>query len=186
MAQTADTLPEAKKLYIGEGVTIKGQVSVPDTLVVCGMLEGDMSVGNLIVGESGVIKGRITVSQNAEVSGKVFEKLEVKNLLILRKGSRVDGNVSYGMLQIEQGASLVGGVSSTAYGQDQKTAKDDQPLSGIQGSRQTDLPTIELIPSAPAVAAQSTPEPMTARARPVATLKPASSQKVPPSAEQAV
>src|SRR3984893_3563334 len=56
MAQTADTLPEAKKLYIGEGVTIKGQVSVPDTLVVCGMLEGDMSVGNLIVGESGVTR----------------------------------------------------------------------------------------------------------------------------------
>jgi cytoskeletal protein CcmA (bactofilin family) len=185
MAQTADTLPEAKKLYIGEGVTIKGQVSVPDTLVVCGMLEGDMSVGNLIVGESGVIKGRITVSQNAEVSGKVFEKLEVKNLLILRKGSRVDGNVSYGMLQIEQGASLVGGVSSTAYGQDQKTAKDDQPLSSTQG-RYTDLPAMELIPSAPTVAAQSTPELMPARARPVATLKPASPQKAPPPAEQAV
>jgi cytoskeletal protein CcmA (bactofilin family) len=88
MAQTADALPETKKLYIGEGVTINGQVAVPDTLVVCGMLEGDMSVGNLSVGESGVIKGRISVSQNADVSGKVFEKLEVKNLLILRKGTR--------------------------------------------------------------------------------------------------
>src|SRR6516165_5547627 len=165
MAQTADALPETKKLYIGEGVTIKGQVSVPDTLVVCGMLEGDMSVGNLIVGESGVIKGRIAVSQNAEVSGKVFEKLDVKNLLILRKGSQVDGNVSYGMLQIEQGASIVGGISSTAYGQDQKSSRSDQPSSDMQGPRQTDLPTMELIPSA--AAAQPASEPSAARARPV-------------------
>jgi cytoskeletal protein CcmA (bactofilin family) len=186
MAQTADALPETKKLYVGEGVTIKGQVSVPDTLVVCGMLEGDMSVGNLIVGESGVIKGRIAVSQNAEISGKVFEKLDVKNLLILRKGSLVDGNVSYGMLQIEQGASIVGGISSTAHGQDQKASKGDQPLSGMQGPMQTDLPTMELIPSAPAAAAPSASEPSAARPRPVAALKPASSQKAPPPAEQAV
>ena len=185
MAQTADALPETKKLYIGEGVTIKGQVSVPDTLVVCGMLEGDMAVGNLIVSESGVIKGRIAVSENAEVSGKVFEKLDVKNLLILRKGSQVDGNVSYGMLQIEQGASIVGGISSTAYGQDQKSSNSDQPSSDMQGPRQTDLPTMELIPSAPGAAAPSASEPSAARARPVATLK-ASSQKSPPPAEQAV
>ena len=71
-------MPDANRLYIGEGVTIKGEISVPDTLVVCGSLEGDVSVGNLVVGETGTIKGRITVAENAEISGKVFEKLEVR------------------------------------------------------------------------------------------------------------
>jgi len=108
-------MPDANRLYIGEGVTIKGEISVPDTLVVCGAVEGDVTVGNLIVGETGAIKGRITVAENAEISGKVYEKLEVKCLLILRSTGRVDGNISYGLLQIEQGASIAGGLSSTDY-----------------------------------------------------------------------
>jgi cytoskeletal protein CcmA (bactofilin family) len=128
MSTVVDSMPDASRLYIGEGVAIKGEISVPDTLVVCGSLEGDVSVGNLVVGETGVIKGRIVVAQNAEISGKVFEKLDVKCLLILRSTSRVDGNVSYGMLQIEQGATIVGGISSTDYRPDQKTTKSEQPV----------------------------------------------------------
>ena len=125
MSSTEHTMPDANRLYIGEGVTIKGEISVPDTLVVCGSLEGDVSVGNLVVGETGAIKGRITVAENAEISGKVFEKLEVKCLLILRSTGRVDGNISYGLLQIEQGASIAGGLSSTEYRPEQKPAKVD-------------------------------------------------------------
>lgn len=121
-----DSMPDASRLYIGEGVTIKGEITVPDTLVVCGSVEGDVSVGNLVVGETGVIKGRITVAQNAEISGKVFEKLDVKCLMILRSTSRVDGNVSYGMLQIEQGATIAGGISSTEYRPDQQKPKTEQ------------------------------------------------------------
>ena len=124
MSSAVDSMPDASRLYIGEGVAIKGEISVPDTLVVCGSVEGDVSVGNLVVGETGVIKGRIVVSQNAEISGKVFEKLDVKCLMILRSTSRVDGNVSYGMLQIEQGATIVGGISSTDYRPDQRAKSD--------------------------------------------------------------
>ncbi len=135
MSLTEHSMPDANRLYIGEGVTIKGEISVPDTLVVCGSLEGDVSVGNLVVGETGAIKGRITVAENAEISGKVFEKLEVKCLLILRSTGRVDGNISYGLLQIEQGASIAGGLSSTEYRPEQKPAKSD-----VFGSQKTVKP----------------------------------------------
>jgi len=126
VSSTEHTIPDANRLYIGEGVTIKGEISVPDTLVVCGALEGDVTVGNLIVGKTGAIKGRITVGENAEISGKVFDKLDVKCLLILRSTGRVDGNISYGLLQIEQGASVAGGISSTDYRPEQKLQKVDQ------------------------------------------------------------
>jgi len=127
MSSAVDSMPDPSRLYIGEGVIIKGEITVPDTLVVCGTVEGDVSVGNLVVGETGVIKGRIIVAQNAEISGKVFEKLDVKCLMILRSTSRVDGNVSYGMLQIEQGATIAGGISSTEYRPEQKAVKTEQP-----------------------------------------------------------
>ena len=125
MSSAEQPIPDANRLYIGEGVTIKGEISVPDTLVVCGSVEGDVSVGNLIVGETGAIKGRITVTENAEISGRVFEKLDVKCLLILRSSGRVDANVSYGLLQIEQGASIAGGLSSTDYRPEQRSPKVD-------------------------------------------------------------
>jgi cytoskeletal protein CcmA (bactofilin family) len=134
-------MPDPSRLYIGEGVTIKGEVTVPDTLVVCGTLEGDVSVGNLVVGETGIIKGRIIVAQNAEISGKVYEKLDVKCLMILRSTSRVDGNVSYGMLQIEQGATIAGGISSTDYRPEQRTAKSEQPVRQEQRPLRPDAPT---------------------------------------------
>jgi cytoskeletal protein CcmA (bactofilin family) len=123
MSSTEQTIPDANRLYIGEGVTIKGEVAVPDTLVVCGVLEGDVTVGNLVVGETGTVKGRITVAENADISGKVFEKLDVKCLLILRSTGRVDGHVSYGLLQIEQGASIAGGLSATEYRPEPKPGK---------------------------------------------------------------
>jgi cytoskeletal protein CcmA (bactofilin family) len=129
MSSAVDSMPDASRLYVGEGVTIKGEVSVPDTLVVCGTLEGDVSVGNLIVGETGIVKGRIIVAQNAEISGKVYEKLDVKCLMILRSTSRVDGNVSYGMLQIEQGATIAGGISSTDYRPEQRQSKPEPPAA---------------------------------------------------------
>jgi cytoskeletal protein CcmA (bactofilin family) len=157
MPTTAQTMPDASRLYIGEGVSIKGNISVPDLLVVCGVIEGDVTVGNLIVGETGVVKGRVMVAENAEVFGKVFDKLDVKCLLILRSTSRVDGNISYGMLQIEQGASVAGGISSTDYRPDQKAAKSDPhpkpeqkilwhdgpSTNGARPPKQTDLPAME-------------------------------------------
>lgn len=159
-------MPDPSRLYVGEGVTIKGEITVPDTLVVCGTLEGDVTVGNLVVGETGVIKGRIVVAQNAEISGKVYEKLDVKCLMILRSTSRVDGNVSYGMLQIEQGATIAGGISSTDYRPEQRQAKPEQPArheqtkplrheapigNGVRVAKQPDVTVMEQpsIPVAP-------------------------------------
>ena len=81
-------------------------------MVVYGVLEGDISAGTLLIGETGTIKGRIDVAEKAEILGDVFERLNVKGLLILRSGCRVDGNVSFGTLQIEQGASIIGGISA--------------------------------------------------------------------------
>jgi len=156
MSSAEYTVPEANRLFIGEGVTIKGEISVPDTLVVCGAVEGDISVGNLIVGETGAVKGRITVAENAEISGKVFEKLDVKCLLILRSSARVDGNVSYGLLQIEQGASIAGGLSSTDYRPEQRApkvdlySKQDQRLGKSETSRfgkQATLTALEPLPT---------------------------------------
>jgi cytoskeletal protein CcmA (bactofilin family) len=49
MSAMVDRTPEADTLYIGQGVTIKGAVVVSATVVVDGVLEGDIDVENLFV-----------------------------------------------------------------------------------------------------------------------------------------
>jgi cytoskeletal protein CcmA (bactofilin family) len=160
MSATVNALPEANnvlaeadRLYVGEGVVIKGAVLTADTLVVDGVLEGDISVGSLFIGQTGTIKGRIDVAQKAEILGEVFERLNVKGLLILRSGCRVDGNVSFGTLQIEQGASITGGIS--AAGQQSAvptTAKPERKeaakaTNGSAPAQRLDLSALGLAPS---------------------------------------
>jgi cytoskeletal protein CcmA (bactofilin family) len=129
MSSAVDRTPDANRLHIGEGVTVKGAVVVSDTIVVEGVLEGDITVDNLIVGESGVVTGRISVGKNAEVFGRVFEKLDVKGLLILRAGGRVDGSISFGKLTIERGACVTGEVSPTDYRATQQSSYRAQPAA---------------------------------------------------------
>jgi cytoskeletal protein CcmA (bactofilin family) len=114
-------------LIIREGVTIKGGVTVPDTLVVSGRIEGDVSARKLVVGKTGAIRGKIVVEESADIFGRVFESLDVKGLLVLRSTSHVDGTVNYGLLQIEQGANLIGEIFSNGSQRGQKPVKYDEP-----------------------------------------------------------
>jgi cytoskeletal protein CcmA (bactofilin family) len=150
MSATIDTMPEANKLYVGKGVTIKGAVLVSDTVVIDGFLEGDISVENLLVSEKGTIRGRISVAGNAEIAGTVFERLDVKGLLILRSSSRVDGNISFGTLTMEQGASVTGEVSSAHSRADQQSSSPGRNQAARSGNaaptKALDLSALELMP----------------------------------------
>ncbi|HUZ32618.1 MAG TPA: polymer-forming cytoskeletal protein [Xanthobacteraceae bacterium] len=145
--------PEANKLYVGAGVAIKGAVLQSETVVVEGLLEGDITVTNLLVRETGTIKGRVAVSQNAEIFGKVLEKLDVRGLLILHATSRVEGNVSCGMLSIEQGATIIGGISSMAAGTQSVSGYDRQDARAGKAAapaRRVDLPMLDMPSPIPA------------------------------------
>jgi cytoskeletal protein CcmA (bactofilin family) len=74
--------------------------------------------------------------------------------LILRSTGRVDGNISYGLLQIEQGASIAGGLSSTDYRPEQKPQKAeifprDQKIQrdASRGPKPAGLSPLEPLPS---------------------------------------
>jgi len=151
MPAAVDRLPEANKLYVGEGVSITGAVLTSGTVVVDGFLEGDITVNNLLVGETGTIKGRISVAQNAEIFGLVFERLSVKGLLILRSSCRVEGSVSCGTLQIEQGATITGDIQPTDYRADQSNYKfprreTAQAANGSANLRRVDISPLAVAP----------------------------------------
>lgn len=98
-------------VYIGGGVTLKGEISVPDLIVVDGAIEGDVTARVVCVGATGVIRGGVSATE-ADISGSVGDYIEIKQLLIVRATGRVEGRVIYGEIELEKGAVVTGDLSA--------------------------------------------------------------------------
>lgn len=98
--------------YIGAGVTLKGEISVPDLIVIDGTVEGDIAARVVCVGQSGVVRGNISATE-ADISGWVTDHVEIKQHLIVRATGRVEGRVMYGEIELEKGAVVTGDLSAT-------------------------------------------------------------------------
>jgi cytoskeletal protein CcmA (bactofilin family) len=118
---------DSNTLYIGQGVSVKGDISVPHIVVVDGAVEGSVTARAVWIGPLGSIKG-IIVATEAEIHGTISENIEVKQLLIIRVTGRVSGDVSYGELLLEKGAIISGMISSIELRSDQKGPKLEQVL----------------------------------------------------------
>lgn len=98
--------------YIGSGVTVKGEVSVPDLVVVDGTIEGNITARVVCVGQTGVIRGNISATE-ADISGWISDHIEIKQLLVVRATGRIEGKVMYGEIELEKGAVVTGELSAT-------------------------------------------------------------------------
>jgi cytoskeletal protein CcmA (bactofilin family) len=94
---------------IGADVTIKGDVSASADLHVDGRIEGDIACASLVQGEASEVHGQIT-AEAARLAGKVVGSIHARELVVL-KTARVEGDVHYDALTIEQGAEVEGRFS---------------------------------------------------------------------------
>jgi cytoskeletal protein CcmA (bactofilin family) len=124
-----DFRPEEKNVvYIGESVSVTGAVKAQDTVVVDGIVEGEITCSQLIVGPTGVVNGVISVS-DADIFGRIGTDISIKQLLVVRSTGRVEGKWVYGEIEVEKGGVLFGTAESTEFRSDRKAAKDDKPSS---------------------------------------------------------
>jgi cytoskeletal protein CcmA (bactofilin family) len=91
--------------YIGAGVTVKGAIVVPETIIVDGVVEGDVTAQSILIGPSGAIKGNV-ISTDVDVFGTLAENADVKEFLLVRASGRVEGHVSCGDVEVERGGVL--------------------------------------------------------------------------------
>jgi cytoskeletal protein CcmA (bactofilin family) len=108
----SDRSIEAGCIVVGEGVAISGEFSVPGRAVVNGSIVGDLQADELLVGESGKITGSVRV-RKADIHGETHEKLSASELLTIRVTGRVNGNISFGGIEIERGGLMQGYLSPT-------------------------------------------------------------------------
>jgi cytoskeletal protein CcmA (bactofilin family) len=104
------TEPDTKKLIVGGGITLNGEIRTCDTLVVEGRVEAVLQeCKNIEIMAPGEFKGAAEVDV-ADISGRFDGDLTARQRLIVRAGGRVLGKIRYGQLEIERGGVLSGEV----------------------------------------------------------------------------
>lgn len=91
---------------LGSDLTITGDIVATADLHVDGTVEGDIACASLVQGETSTIKGGVT-AETARLAGRVTGSINARELVIL-KSARIDGDVHYDALTIEQGAQVEG------------------------------------------------------------------------------
>ena len=101
---------DSKKLIVGRGIVLTGEIRACDRLVVEGRVEATLADSRSIeIAESGLFKGSAQID-TAEISGRCEGDITVKQRLIVHRTGRVAGTIRYGELEIERGGILSGTV----------------------------------------------------------------------------
>lgn len=99
---------KAAETIIGPSVRVEGDFISQHDIIIDGEVVGNISTqNNLRIGKGAVVKAKID-AKNAYISGKVIGNVTVKDKLKITETATIKGNVTAKVLEMEQGASLVG------------------------------------------------------------------------------
>lgn len=97
-----------RKLIVGRDISLSGEISACDHLVVEGRIEAKISDCRTIeVMDGGVFKGSAQIDE-AYIAGRFEGELSVRGRLRLRGSGVVSGTVRYGELEVEAGGRVIG------------------------------------------------------------------------------
>lgn len=103
---------EQRKLVVGRDISLNGEITSCEKLVVQGTVEAQLTGSRKIeIAETGLFKGLAEID-TAEISGRFEGELTVHDRLIIRATGRVSGTVRYGRIQIEEGGEISGDVEA--------------------------------------------------------------------------
>jgi cytoskeletal protein CcmA (bactofilin family) len=112
-----DAAETGKRLTVGPGISLSGEITACDRLVVQGSVQVTLNETRAIeIAESGRFTNGKAEVEEAEISGVYEGELTVRNRLLIRSTGQVKGDVRYGELEIERGGKLSGSVSMLESG----------------------------------------------------------------------
>jgi cytoskeletal protein CcmA (bactofilin family) len=103
---------ELRKLIVGREISLAGEITSCDRLVVEGSVEANLAnCRDIEISDTGVYKGSASI-EDAEIRGRFDGVLNVRRRLLIRASGRVAGTVRYGQLEIECGGQISGDVQA--------------------------------------------------------------------------
>ena len=101
-----------KRLIVGQGISLSGEITACDRLVVDGSVQVTLNQTRAIeITESGRFTNGKAEVEEAEISGVYEGDLTVRNRLLIRSTGQVKGTVRYGEIEIERGGRISGTIS---------------------------------------------------------------------------
>ncbi len=112
VSPAASSSPEGnKRLIVGQGIRLSGEINSCDRLVVEGEVEVTLNdTLALEITSSGRFTGGCEVEE-ADISGIYEGDLTVRNTLFVRGTGRITGTIRYGQLELERGGQIAGNIS---------------------------------------------------------------------------
>ena len=95
---------------IGAGITIEGEVTADDEVVVQGTIRGKLSSRDAVTVESGAVIEADVASGPLSVAGSITGNITSSDRVDLQGGAKVIGNVKATRITIADGAQFKGNV----------------------------------------------------------------------------
>lgn len=111
---TTRTETDGRKLTIGQGITMSGEIENCDQLLVEGTVEATLNGAKLLdIAETGIFYGSVDIEE-AVIAGRFEGDLTVDGRVTIEATGTVIGTITYRELTVDAGATIEGKISSFA------------------------------------------------------------------------
>ncbi|MEM9469139.1 MAG: polymer-forming cytoskeletal protein [Pseudomonadota bacterium] len=140
--------PEGRKLVIGQGISLAGEIEACDHLIVEGTVEAALKgASKMDIAEAGAFYGTVEIEQ-ATIAGRFEGDIKVNGRLTVQSTGVIIGSVTYAELAIEAGASIEGSVTPINSQNAMKPAKSgSKAKTKVSQDNSAELPFSEKIAS---------------------------------------
>ena len=142
-ASSSQARDGSRRLTIGAGITMSGEIESCDYLLVEGTVEAALKGAQVLeIAESGTFYGTVEI-QDANISGRFEGDLLVHGRLTLAASAMITGSITYTELEVEAGAIIDGRLTPASAGS-QKQNKTHAPQQSVRNTeRETTTATME-------------------------------------------
>ena len=118
---------------IGPSISIRGDVSREEDLIVRGQVEGTVTLkeNNVIVGKEGRIKANVH-ARVIEIEGQVEGDLHGDEQVVVRRSGNIRGNVVAPRVTLEDGCKFKGSIDMDLGQSEQKIEKKPEKLGDLK------------------------------------------------------
>ncbi|HUK57669.1 MAG TPA: polymer-forming cytoskeletal protein [Stellaceae bacterium] len=105
---------QARKLVVGKDITVRGEITSCDILIVEGTVKADIAqCREMQIAKGGLYIGTASV-ETAEIHGRFEGELTVGTHLVLRSSGQLAAKVRYAQIEVEAGGDLSGDIKMEA------------------------------------------------------------------------
>ncbi|MCP4122566.1 MAG: polymer-forming cytoskeletal protein [Bacteroidetes bacterium] len=108
---TRQTFQDTIANRISKGAVIEGDVKSETDIRIDGKIKGLLHcTAKVVIGSTGVFEGDMQCKE-ASLEGQVTGKIDIRGLLTIKKSARIEGEVYYKRLIVEEGANITGSLT---------------------------------------------------------------------------